>query len=117
MEEAMAQRTLVQLIDDLDGTPIESGQGRAVEFAFDGNSYVIDLSDEHIEGLRNALADYVAAARKASSRAAGRSTGTAPRTPKEDLAAIRDWASKNGYTVSSRGRIAQEIRDAYDAAH
>ncbi|WP_442854653.1 Lsr2 family DNA-binding protein [Curtobacterium sp. UNCCL17] len=32
-------------------------------------------------------------------------------------AKIRDWANANGHEVSSRGRISQAVRDAYDAAH
>jgi len=33
------------------------------------------------------------------------------------LAAIRTWALSNGYKVSSRGRIATQIVEAYDAVH
>jgi hypothetical protein len=30
---------------------------------------------------------------------------------------VREWAAANGHDVSSRGRISQAVRDAYDAAH
>ncbi|MET1089513.1 MAG: histone-like nucleoid-structuring protein Lsr2 [Arthrobacter sp.] len=30
---------------------------------------------------------------------------------------IREWAMASGYSPSSRGRISQEIRKAYDGAH
>ena len=33
-----------------------------------------------------------------------------------DTAAIRAWAQANGYEISDRGRIAREIRDAYNRA-
>ena len=33
-----------------------------------------------------------------------------------DSAAVRDWARRNGYEVSDRGRISQALRDAYTAA-
>jgi hypothetical protein len=33
-----------------------------------------------------------------------------------DSAAIREWARKNGYEVSDRGRISQALREAYGTA-
>lgn len=34
-----------------------------------------------------------------------------------ELAAIREWAKANGHKVADKGRIAQEIITAYNAAH
>ncbi|WP_414648561.1 Lsr2 family DNA-binding protein [Curtobacterium sp. CFBP9011] len=42
---------------------------------------------------------------------------TPPPTAFEELGKIREWAAANGHEVSSRGRISQAVRDAYDAAH
>ncbi|WXF91339.1 histone-like nucleoid-structuring protein Lsr2 [Curtobacterium flaccumfaciens pv. flaccumfaciens] len=42
---------------------------------------------------------------------------TAKRGNSDELAKIREWANANGHEVSSRGRISQAVRDAYDAAH
>ncbi|MEK6310896.1 MAG: histone-like nucleoid-structuring protein Lsr2, partial [Curtobacterium sp.] len=43
---------------------------------------------------------------------------TAPkRSNAEELSMIREWANGTGHEVSSRGRISQAVRDAYDAAH
>lgn len=56
----MAKRVEVVLVDDLVG-------GEAVEtvrFAIDGSVYEIDLGDANARTLREALAPYVAAARK-----------------------------------------------------
>ncbi|WP_458864192.1 Lsr2 family DNA-binding protein [Mycobacteroides abscessus] len=33
------------------------------------------------------------------------------------MAAIRQWARKNGYEVSDRGRIKAEVVEAFEAAH
>ncbi|KQO60213.1 histone-like nucleoid-structuring protein Lsr2 [Curtobacterium sp. Leaf261] len=115
----MAQKVTVQLVDDLDDSPIESGSGRTVEFAFDGANYEIDLSNDNVDKFRETLSDYVAAARKVGAR---RSTGGAPRTaPKrgnsEELGKIREWAQENGHQVSSRGRISTAVQEAYAAAH
>ena len=112
----MAQKYIVQLVDDLTQENIEDGSGESVRFALDGVGYTIDLTAAHAEELRGALAPYVGAARKSDSVArAPRST--APKAPKGDLKSIRDWANENGYTVSSRGRIPADVQSAYTAAH
>lgn len=118
LEQQMAQKVTTTLIDDLDGSAIEDGNGGTVNFAFDGDHYEIDLSESNTDKLREALSDYIAAARRVSGRNAGsgtRSTRTQA-AQKEDLAAIREWASANGHDVSQRGRIAQSVKDAFYAA-
>ncbi|PYY31536.1 Lsr2 family protein [Curtobacterium sp. MCBD17_030] len=114
----MAQKVTTQLVDDLTGDVIEAGAGSTVQFAFDGSNYEIDLSDDNADNLREALSDYIAAARKVSGRS-GRPSSSAPkaRSNSDDLAKIREWASANGYEVAARGRISQQVRDAYDAAN
>lgn len=116
----MAQKYIVQLVDDLTQEPIEEGSGESVRFSLDGVGYTIDLTNEHADELRNALAPYVGKARKgdAAPRAGARSgSSSSSRAPKGDLKAIREWASSNGYKVSSRGRIPAEVQNAYNAAH
>jgi hypothetical protein len=118
----MAQKVTTHLVDDLTGDTIEDGKGRTVTFGFgfgfDGANYEIDLTDTNVDALREAFSDYVAAARKVSGRSGRTSGGSAPkRGNSEELAKIRDWANANGHEVSSRGRISQAVRDAYDAAH
>lgn len=116
----MAQKYIVQLVDDMSQENIEDGSGESVRFALDGIGYTIDLTATHAGDLRDTLAPYVAAARKSDSvaRAPRSSSGSrAPRTPKGDLKAIRDWANANGHPVSSRGRIPGSVQDAYNAAN
>ena len=111
----MVQKTFTQLVDDLDGTALTNGAGRTVAFALEGVSYEIDLSQAHLEELTTALAPYVAAARKVSGRKSAARTSGSKSDPAE-LQKIRDWAGKNGHTVSSRGSISAAVRDAYNAA-
>jgi hypothetical protein len=116
----MAQKVTTHLVDDLTGDTIDEGKGRTVSFSFDGNHYEIDLSDDNADALREAFSDYVAAARKVSgrqNRTSGSGSSTAKRDNSDELAKIREWANANGHEVSSRGRISQAVRDAYDAAH
>ncbi|MGB6161397.1 MAG: Lsr2 family protein [Pseudonocardiaceae bacterium] len=111
----MAQKVTVTLVDDLDGGTAEE----TVEFGIDGVSYEIDLSSGNAGKLRGSLADYVSNARKAGGRrkVAGpvRRVSVAGRASvdREQNAAIREWARKNGYNVSDRGRIPAEVLDAY----
>jgi len=39
------------------------------------------------------------------------------RTYDRDINDVRRWALAQGHPVGKRGRIAQELQDAYDAAH
>jgi hypothetical protein len=114
----MAQKVTTHLVDDLTGDTIDDGKGQTVTFGFDGSAYEIDLTDDNAEALREAFSDYIAAARKVSGRSGRTSGGSAPkRGNAEELGKIREWAAANGHGVSSRGRISQAVRDAYDAAH
>lgn len=112
----MAQKVLVSLVDDLDGSEAEE----TVDFGLDGVSYQIDLSGENAEELRDALAQYVEHARRAGGRKragtkpAPKAAAARPATvDREQNQAIRAWARKNGFQVSDRGRIPSEVVDAY----
>jgi len=61
----VATKTQVIFIDDLTGEQLADGQ--TVEFGIDGERYTIDLTNEHADELREALARYVEAARKTGS--------------------------------------------------
>jgi hypothetical protein len=118
MEHLMAQKVTTHLVDDLSGDTIGDGEGRTVTFAFDGSSYEIDLSDDNFDKFREAISDYIAAGRKVSGRSSrGASAGSKNRSDPNELAKIRVWAMANGHEVAARGRISQQVRDAYDAAN
>ncbi len=115
----MARRAVVHLVDDLDETIIEDGDGQIVSFGLDGTGYEIDLTNEHADELREALSRYVEAARKTGSdrssraRSAGRS-----RSSKSDVSpvAVREWAKSKGIEVSARGRIPQSVVEQFRTA-
>lgn len=106
----MATITTMQVIDDLDG----SADAETVGFGLDGVSYEIDLSQANAQRLRDALAEFVAAARRVGGRRTGRRAGA---TTSSETARIRAWAQENGYQVSARGRLPAEVIAAYRAAH
>lgn len=112
----MARKIVHQLVDDLDGTVLDPGQGQTVLFSLDGIGYEIDLTDDHAATLRDALAQYVSAARAVSGSRGRRRSSGASRAGRRDLAAVRAWAKENGHKVSDRGRVPAAILEAYDAA-
>ena len=117
----MARKTQIMLEDDLTGDLLDDGAGETVSFALDGTSFEIDLSSDNATEMREALSRYTDAARKVSSSTRRTSASASPRkaagTGRSDLAEIREWAKSNGHEVSERGRIANAVVEAYDAAH
>lgn len=113
----MAQRVQVILVDDLNG----GEANETIEFALDGVHYEIDLSDDNATKLRDDFATWIGQARRAGGRRQTRRRGAgASGTPSgrsDELAKIREWGRDNGYKVSSRGRVSQELQDAYAAAN
>lgn len=112
----MAQRVQISLTDDLLGhdTPADE----TVNFGLDGATYEIDLSGANAAALREALAPYVAAGRKTSGAAKrpgrrGRSSAPGGASAND----IREWARANGMPVSDRGRVRDDVKAAYEAAH
>lgn len=112
----MAKKVTVTLVDDFDGS---GSADETVEFSLDGVSYEIDLSSKNAAKLRNDLKPWVEASRRVGGRRRGRS-GPPGRgrgaIDREQSAAIREWARRNGHKVSTRGRIPADIIDAFHAA-
>lgn len=113
----MAQKHIVQLIDDLDQGPA----AETVSFGLDGTQYEIDLSERNAARLRDALAAYVGNGRRAS-RGGGRpysamGRGRPTRSDREQTQAIREWARGNGHKVGEKGRIPAVVLEAYNEQH
>ncbi|MBY8858643.1 Lsr2 family protein [Nocardia sp. CA2R105] len=110
----MAKKVTVELIDDYDG---KSAAQETVVFGIDGVEYEIDLSVKNAGKLRNAFERWAEPARKVGRIPKSKST-VSNRTvaDKEQTKAVREWARKNGYDVSSRGRIQASILEAYNKA-
>src|SRR5690606_2898232 len=112
----MARRIVHQLVDDIDGTVLGIGEGETVHFALNGTAYEIDLTSANAEEFREAMAPYVAAARR-SSASTSRGATRKRATSSPESALIREWALANGHAVSERGRIPATVAEAYRAAH
>lgn len=104
----MAKRTSTVFIDDLDGSEAEA----TVHFYLDGTYYEIDLNAAHAQELRDTLARYTAAGRRASQARNVRKTAVTRINSSE----IRNWARKNGIEVADRGRLPADVTAKYRAA-
>jgi hypothetical protein len=107
---------VVLLVDDLDGGEADE----TVSFALDGKAYEIDLGAANAARLRDRLARYAAAARRAESDRPPPSPAAPPPAPRRSIdreqnQAIRAWARSRGIIVSDRGRIPVHILEAYNA--
>jgi hypothetical protein len=110
----MAKQIVTLLTDDLDGGEAAG----TVEFGLDGVNYTIDLFEKNTAKLRKAMDPYLTVAsrlgRSTTGRITGRGTTGAPvRANRDQNHAIREWATKNGYEVSERGRIPAAIVEAF----
>lgn len=114
----MATRTTVLLTDDMDGSEADE----TVSFAMDGVAYEIDLSQDNANDFRDSMSAYMQHGRKVSGRSSS-SRATNIRRPtnlsgeREQREQVRVWARENGFQIGDRGRIAQNIIDAYEEAH
>lgn len=112
----MAREVVEKYTDDMDGTPAEHV---GVSFSLEGTEWSIDLSDSNYTELRHAIERFADHATRVSGSGRGRgrsaSAGSAvsAKEKKAELAAVRDWASKNNVEISARGRISESVLHAY----
>jgi Lsr2 len=106
----MAKTVSVVVTDDLDGSP----EAETVAFAFNGQSYEIDLAQKNLAKFEKSLRPFIDAGRRtANRRTAKPARGSGARI---DRAAVRTWAASQGIKVSERGRISADVLRQYEAA-
>lgn len=107
-EPPLATKTIVELSDDLDGTPAQ----HTVRFALEDSVYEIDLNSANRERLVAAMAPFAAAGRRVHGAGAGSSGAQTP----VDARAVREWARVNDIEIPARGRIPERVVEQYRAA-
>jgi hypothetical protein len=106
----MATQTTVTLTCDICGGAKDT---RTRSIALDGRALEIDLCTKDNRSLDKVAQMLVPYARKvARLPVARRTAGTRQRS-----ADVRDWARTQGFEVSDRGRIPEEVERKYAAAH
>jgi len=120
----MAQKVQIELLSDLAlaADPESRVQAeRTVAFALDDERFEIDLSSRQIADLKEALAPYMAAARRKGGRApwggprARRQQAGAPARKAVDTVKVREWARENGIEIKDRGRVPGDVLARYRA--
>jgi Lsr2 len=104
----MATRQM--LVDDIDGSQVDV---QSVMFVVNGTTYAMDLGPTNRAAVVEALQPFIAHAQTKRTARAARSGGKAHGSG--DVAALRNWARSNGFEIGDRGRIPQNVRDAYAA--
>ena len=114
----MAQRTQVLMTCDVhDG---DAGPAETVAFTVEGKPYEFELCDAHLAEFREATEIWSSHARPVSPRSGPQRSRRARRSPTENgtsTADVRDWARSQGIPIGARGRVPDELRAAFDAAH
>lgn len=113
----MAQQVTVTTIDDLDQ---QTPGAKSVSFSLDNQDYEIDLAPDNEAKLRDAVADFIAKARKVSGKAkpakvSGAGSRSGGKYTREQLKEIRDWAVSHGGRVGDRGRLPDVVAQAFEA--
>lgn len=106
----MAQKLVVELIDDLDGSEAH----QTVKFALDSTAYEVDLSDTNATELRSILGRFAEKARRTGGR---KQAAAETRAAGPDTKAIRAWALAQGLQINPRGRVPEAIVQQYLAAN
>ncbi|MDT0470230.1 histone-like nucleoid-structuring protein Lsr2 [Streptomyces gibsoniae] len=110
----MAQKIVTVYSDDLTGT--ESNEVSTHRFSLNNVNYEIDLTPENYDKLDAALRPFIEKGRKVGRT---KETGRVRRGVADGPSAeeVRAWARENGYEVNDRGRVAKELREAFEASH
>ena len=107
----MAQKTVVQLVDDFDGKELGPNQGETVRVSLDGAQYELDLSHKNAQRLRDDFGKWLDHARKVGGR-----RSSARNKSDIDSKAVRAWAASNGIQLNERGRIPATVVEQFKAA-
>ena len=97
---SVARRVVV--VDDLDGAV----GAQTVTFSIDETTYTIDLAEHNLARLRDLLAPFIAASRRASARQGKRPDRALNRE-------VRTWAAEEGIELNPLGRIPNSVLERF----
>lgn len=109
----MAKKTIITVVDDVDGADLGE-DFVTVKFSIGSKDYEFDTSAENAAKFYDEMEKYTAISRKLARNG---KPYHKKNLDAQNTKLVREWASKNGFSVSDRGRIPADVQDAYDAAH
>lgn len=121
----MSKEVIIKVRDDFDGSDADE----TVTFTYRGTVYEIDLNATNAESYDKALEPYVTRARevvpepsrynggKRRAAAGAAIGGLTHRQARLLRAKVRQWGIDNGYQVSDRARIPNEVYLGYKKEH
>lgn len=113
------EKIIRKLYDDVEDGEVEAVG--SVEFSYKGGGLRrIDLNAKNMARIDADFQKWLEHSRPADGKIAARPSSKGARVTgsgynSEQLAAIRDWARRNGHQVSPKGRIAADIIAAFEA--
>jgi hypothetical protein len=115
----MATHTHVEVVDDLDASTTDVGTYR---FTLEGVDYEIDLSAPNADRLRDALAPYIAVARRLPKTASSPTRRAIPTGPTTTTKRVRAWWAEHEPRLQlpahrANGPISASVYTAYQAAN
>lgn len=113
----MARKEVIQYTDDMTGEALDADKVSTVELSYQGKTYALDLSHESSLKLATDLDPWISAGRKVTRGSRPTRRGGASQSDKDRNKRIRQWANDNGIEVSSRGQIAHEVIERFEAAN
>ncbi len=108
----MAQQIAVTVTCDICGGTKDT-QTRLI--SLDGKTLEIDLCAKDGRALDKVAGKFVPHARKVTRRSAA--TGRRTITDRQHSANVRQWAKGQGFKISDRGRIPENVEREFAAAH
>ena len=108
----MARSTRVITICDRHRGEVEAAG--TVEVVIDGERRKLDLCADHLSELRRLMRPWLKSPGTTSARRSG--VRKASRRGNSDAAVVRQWALDQGYDLPARGRIPNDVREAYKSA-
>jgi Lsr2 len=108
----MAQQIAVTVTCDVCGSAKDT-QTRLI--SLDGKALEIDLCGKDGRALDKVAGKFVPYARKVTRRATA--PGRRTITDRRHSADVREWAKGQGFKISDRGRIPEQVELEFEAAH
>ena len=103
--------------DDVDGGVSRDQPTDVVALSYRGVDYEVDLTQKQANDLDEALAPYLANARRATVKRTSIARPAVVASGSPDPREVRAWARTRGIVIADRGRVSADVLRRYPEAH